>query len=268
VCCKWTRYARLTTITGIQNHLILLIFRESGNVTSISEKRKYERRIYGLWKILSDNLGSKKWVTDLAGMLFQEPDQDIFSVDVTLTSKTEKVFCTFTAQSIRQPHLWNEIVKVTKAFPAKYLWILRRHDTFLYNLMWIKCVYLSPITFFALNKICFALRECYDSKDEHVSKYIPKSTKPLTSTFNKNVAELFNHVYNLWPQYYLLVHMVTRVHESSFKSNRKIHGIPVKVQCMVERYNGPWETRNCGAISGCDGVICSRLGSVGVFYIW
>ena len=39
------------------NHLTLLIFRrEWDNVTCTSEKRKYERRIYGLWKIPPDNL--------------------------------------------------------------------------------------------------------------------------------------------------------------------------------------------------------------------
>jgi hypothetical protein len=33
-------------------------------------------------------------------------------------------------------------------------------------------------------------------------------------------------------------------------------------------FNGPLETRTCGATSDCDGVSCSRLGSVGVFCMW
>ena len=44
------------------------------------------------------------------------------------------------------PHLWKEFMSVTKHF-LLFQKLQRIYDTFLYNLMWIKCVYLSPVTF-------------------------------------------------------------------------------------------------------------------------
>jgi len=53
----------------------LLIFRrERYNVTCTSEKWKYERRIYGLWKVLSE---TSEWKVNWRGWYVgQEPDQD------------------------------------------------------------------------------------------------------------------------------------------------------------------------------------------------
>ena len=48
------------------HHLSLLMFwQEWDKVTCTSDKWKYERRICGLWKILSDNL-SEKWIAGMS----------------------------------------------------------------------------------------------------------------------------------------------------------------------------------------------------------
>ena len=88
-------------------------------------------------------------------------------------------------------HFWNEFMRVTKHFPQSIFRLLRcMHDTFLYHLMWIKCVYLSPVTFFTLIlniMICNSrnLRQQKRTFEQICSKFY--KTRALTSTCNKNL---------------------------------------------------------------------------------
>jgi hypothetical protein len=69
------------------------------------------------------------------------------------------------------------------------------YDTFLYHLMWIKCVYLSRYIFHVhLNMICTSeiLRQQKRTFEQTDSKFY--KTEALTSTFDQNLAELFNHM--------------------------------------------------------------------------
>jgi hypothetical protein len=89
------------------HHLTFLIFRRHwGNVTCTNGKWKYERWIYGLWKILSDNLGVKS--ESLTWLVVQNDYRrcrNLIKTYFRLTSHklhiTENVFCTSTSQSIR-----------------------------------------------------------------------------------------------------------------------------------------------------------------------
>ena len=74
--------------------------------------------------------------------------------------------------------------------------------TFLYHPMWIKWVHVFRNIFHVhLNIMICTSRILRQQKrifeQIHSTLY---ETKALTSPFNKNSAELFNHMYDLWPQ--------------------------------------------------------------------
>ena len=135
--------------------------------------------------------------------------------------KTENVFCTFTAQSIRQSPPLNRIHEGYQALPAKYFQILWRvYDKFLYHLMWIKYAYLSPVTFLLLLKYNdLHFENPMTAKNEHLSKYIsnaiiPKYSPPLSTKPCRNFSTTWMICDHRHPNQ-LLELMVTRVYESS-----------------------------------------------------
>jgi len=141
------------------------------------------------------------------------------------------------------PNVWNEFVRVTKHFLRS---IFRYYDVCMTHF----------VCSFTYNDLHFE-HTTTAKTNIRANRFQMLLNHALTSTCNKNAAELRSYMYNLCPQT-TEPNTVTRVHESS----TEITGISTGPQWSV---NVSLETKTCGAISGCDGVTCSRLGSVGIF---
>ena len=95
----------------------LLIFRrERDNVTCTSEKWKYKRRIYGLWKILSDNLGVK--IESLTRLVCWAGtwSRHILGWCHIHFIKPKTYSALLPPKAYDSPHLWNKFTMVTKHF--------------------------------------------------------------------------------------------------------------------------------------------------------
>ena len=174
-----------------KNHLILLIIRrEWGNVTCTCEKWKCERRIYSLWKILSDNLGMKSesltWLVCRNKRVVGTWSWHILGRHINFT-KPKTYSALLSPKAYDSPHLWKEFMRVTKHF-LLFQKLRRIYDTFLYNLMWIKCVYLSPVTF-KYNDLHFE-NPTTAKTNIWANIFQILRTKALTSTFHKHVVQL------------------------------------------------------------------------------
>ena len=131
------------------------------------------------------------------------------------------------------PRLWNEFMRVTKHFLQR---IFRYYD------------------------VCMTYFLPYDSKTNiwaNTVQILQKQPPPLATNTWRNFSTTCIICAHRHPNQ-LLTHVVTRVYESSFQRT-EIFTAP------RWRLNGTLERRTCGALSGCDGVTCSRFGSVGVF---
>jgi hypothetical protein len=103
--------------------------------------------------------------------------------------------------------LWLNMILWTKLRATKHFLqsIFTYYDICMDHLFTVICGLMSIlfshyIFHVCLNMICTSIN--LQQQNEHLSTYFSKfyETKALTSTFNKNLAELFNHMYDLWPQ--------------------------------------------------------------------
>ena len=147
------------------------------------------------------------------------------------------------------------------------------YDIFLYHLMWIKCIYLSSEHFSRSFKYNYLHIQNPTAKNEYLSKYILNSTKqtnstPLPTNTYQNFSTSFIICHHLRKWSVVTTHTPTNFRHTYLlrpriiiQNNRYIHGTPLKDQQTSGNIH-LWRQ------NGCNGVTCSRLGSVGVFRMW
>jgi hypothetical protein len=99
------------------------------------------------------------------------------------------------------PHLWNKFMRVTKHF----LWSIFRYMTYVWHIFlpsYVRIFVSCNISHIHLNIMIYTLRFLEGKKKQTFEPIHSKfyETKALTSTFNKNLAEFFSHMHDLWPQ--------------------------------------------------------------------
>jgi hypothetical protein len=164
------------------------------------------------------------------------------------------------------PRLWNEFMGVSKHFPQS---IFRYYDAFMTHNFTTLCG-LNPYIFLPwffsrllkYNYLHFEIPTTAKRTFEqiHYNSTKPKHLPLLSIKKWRNFSTTCIICDHRCPNQ-LLALMVTRVYDSS----SEITGISTVPRW---KFNGFLETRSSGAISDCEGVICSRLGSVDVRCMW
>ena len=185
---------------------------------------KYERRIHGLWKILSDNLGVKSesvtWLVCRNKRHCRSSIKTHFRLCHINFIKPVTYSALLPPKAYDNPQLWNEFMRVTKNFLQS---IIRYYDVRMSHFCTFSCglnaytVFVSRNIFHVHLNIVICTSRILLQQKRTLSKSIASSTKQtLTLSFNKNMAELFNHVFDHGNSnlQHLLAHTVTRMDQS------------------------------------------------------
>jgi hypothetical protein len=129
-----------------KNHLTHLIFRrEWGNVTCTCKRWKYERQIYRLLKVLSENLGVKSesltWLVCRNKSFARTWSWHILGWRHINFIKPKTYSALLLHKACDSSHLWREFMRVTKHFLQNYCRNYGVYMTHFFTILWwIKCV--------------------------------------------------------------------------------------------------------------------------------